>query len=171
MSIQIISHTWTGSESARIRHMSDTAERIKASDPHPSVASSRRKGTAPAIRRLKTRHPELSHAEIARKVGCHPSNVTGVLKTYLGKTTPEQLADFQSAKADVYDSLQHRLLSSLTPAKIAKARVQELVTSSAILEDKARLVRGQATGINVSVLLDVVEAIRSKPQNPPAIEG
>ena len=42
----------------------------------------------------------------------------------------------------------------------------EAVTAAAILEDKARLVRGQATGINVSVLLDVAESIRAMRDQP-----
>jgi hypothetical protein len=37
-----------------------------------------------------------------------------------------------------------------------------LVTAAAILEDKGRLVRGQATGINVQVLMDVAEMIRNE---------
>ena len=36
----------------------------------------------------------------------------------------------------------------------------EAITAAAILEDKARLVRGQATSLNVSVLMDVVDAMR-----------
>jgi hypothetical protein len=45
----------------------------------------------------------------------------------------------------------------------ARLSAPALVTSVAIVEDKARLVRGQATGINVTALLDVVEAIRARP--------
>lgn len=119
-------------------------------------------GAAPKIRKLALKHPELTHAEIARVVGCNQSTVFTVLQTFLGDHSPEQLQDFQSSKADVYDALQHRLLLSLTPDKIAKAKPMEIITGAAILEDKARLVRGQATGINVSVLLDVAQAIRER---------
>ena len=52
---------------------------------------------------------------------------------------------------------------SLTRDKIEKTKPMEAITGAAILIDKARLVRGQATGINVNVLLDVAEAIRSRP--------
>jgi hypothetical protein len=120
------------------------------------------RGLAPEIRRLSLKYPEMSHGAIARKVGCRPSNVSQVLATFLSDHTNEQLQEFQSAKAEIYDALQYQLLESLTPEKIAKAKVMELVTGAAILEDKARLVRGQATGINVNVLMDVVEAIRSR---------
>lgn len=111
---------------------------------------------------MKVQYPELTDSEIARTVGCRPSNVSAVLKVFLGKNTNAQLRDFQESKADVYDSLQYRLLSSLTQAKITKAKPMEIITGAAILEDKARLVRGQATGINVSVLLDVAQAIRER---------
>lgn len=141
--------------------MNETLGAIHAA---PDASSKRpHRGLAPKIRKLKLKHPELSHADIARRVGCAPSNVTGVLKSFLGKTTEDDLRSFQESKADIYDSLQHRLLSSLTQAKITKAKPMEIITGAAILEDKARLVRGQATGINVSVLLDVAEAIRARP--------
>lgn len=108
------------------------------------------------------RHPELSHSQIARRVGCSPSNVTCVLKTFLGKNSDAQLADFQDNKADIYDAIQHRVLASITDKKLGKTGVRDAVVAAGILEDKARLVRGQATGINVTVLMDVVEAIRSR---------
>jgi len=124
-------------------------------------------GAAPRIRKLKLRHPELSHADIAKRVGCAPSNVTSVLKTFMGKGTDDQLRSFQESKADIYDVLQHKLLQSLTTSKIAKAKPMEIITGAAILEDKARLVRGLATGINVNVLMDVVQAIRDRPAGNP----
>jgi hypothetical protein len=37
-----------------------------------------------------------------------------------------------------------------------------LVSGAAILEDKARMIRGQATSINVQALLDVAEIIRQR---------
>lgn len=146
--------------------MSEITERIALVEPHPSVAkrNTAKTGVAPRIRKLKLKHPELSHSDIARRVGCRPSNVTAVLKTFLGKHSEEQLRSFQDSKADVYDALQHRLLLSLTPAKLAKARVQEAVTSAAILEDKARLVRGQATAINMTAVVDLIEAMRAEPR-------
>jgi hypothetical protein len=146
----------------------DTVDRILSVEP----AKRSHKGCAPKIRKLKLRHPELSHSDIARKVGCHPSNVTSVLKAFIGKGSEDDLRSFKDNKADVYDAIQRRLLLSVTDAKLAKAPMQSLVLSAAILEDKARLVRGLATGINVSVLMDVAEAIRNRAPsapNPPAI--
>ena len=122
------------------------------------------KGLAPEIRRLSLRYPELSDSEIARKVGCTPSNVSQVLAAFLKESTREELEDFQSNKADIYDVIQKQILGSISEAKILKAGLAETVTAAAILEDKARLVRGQATGINVNVLMDVVEAIKARRQ-------
>lgn len=152
--------------------MSELSERITAAGPAPyAKRNTGKKGLAPAIRKLHLKHPELTHSEIARKVGCRPSNVTVVLKTFLGKNSEDDLRNYQENQADVFDALSMRLLSSLSEKKIAKTRVQEAVTSAAILIDKARLVRGQATGINVSVLLDLAKEIRSErnaPQLPSA---
>ena|SRR5277367_376131 len=118
-------------------------------------------GAAPKIRKMKLRYPELSEAQIAKRVGCHPTNVHRVLKQFLGKNSnEEQLKDYQESKADVYDALQMRYLKSITDAKINKTSVVALTTGAAILEDKARNIRGQATQINVTVLLDAVQAIK-----------
>lgn len=142
-------------------------EALKTTAPKPAKTAQRgknnsRKGTAPRIRQLATRYPELSKAEIARRVGCSQANVSCVLKTYLGSTTQAELKDFQDSKADVYDSIQHKLLLSIDKSKISKASALQTVTAAAILEDKSRIIRGQATSINVSVLMDVVEALRSR---------
>lgn len=122
-------------------------------------------GVAPQIRALKERFPEMAPSAIARRVGCDPSNVTRVLQTYLNGASIEDLRGFQENKADVYDSLQRSILESITAGDFVKAPLMARVTSAAILEDKARLVRGQATSINVNVLMDVVDAIRTRRDN------
>ncbi len=122
----------------------------------------RKKGLAPQIRKMAILYPELTHSEIARAVGCNPSNVTIVLKTFLGNTSEESLREFQSNKADVYDALQQRLLLSITQEKIDKTKPMEAITGAAILEDKARLVRGQATSINMTAVVDLIEVMRAE---------
>jgi len=120
------------------------------------------KGCAPSIRKLKSKYPELSNHAIARRVGCDESNVRGVLQRFLGTNTQADLQEFQESKAEIYDALQHRLLQSITDEHIAKAPVYPRIISAGILEDKARTIRGQATSINVAVLVDLVEAIKAK---------
>ena len=126
-------------------------------------------GKAPAIRALKTRYPEMTMSEIGRRVGCTQHNVSVVLSRFLGDTGEDDLRDYQENQADVFDSLAHRLLSSLTEDKINKTKVMEAVTAAAILTDKARLVRGQATGINVSVMHQLIEEIRADDSRNPIV--
>lgn len=110
--------------------------------------------------KLKLEHPHLSDAKIAARVGCDPANVHRVLTRFLGAHTEEDLRAFQNNKADIFDAIQLRSLKSITDDDIAKAPLMARVTSAAILEDKARTIRGQASSINVNVLLDAVNAVR-----------
>ena len=120
-----------------------------------------RKGERAAlIRKLNLRYPELSDSELARRAGCSPSNVSQVLKSFLGNHTEEKLRDFQSNTANVYDALKMRFLESVTQAKLAKCPPGTAIISAGILHDKAALLRGQATSMNVNVLLDVAALIR-----------
>jgi len=84
----------------------------------------------------------------------------------LGKNNEADLRQFQDNQADAFDAVAMRSLLSITPKKLATASAVQLMTAAAIATDKARLVRGQATGINVNVLMDVVEAIRLRGRQP-----
>jgi hypothetical protein len=120
-------------------------------------------GAATIVRQLATRYPNLSKAEIARRAGCTRQSVSYVLDSFLDGDSEESLREYQTNQADIFDALSHRLLRSVTAEKIEKSKPMEAITGAAILIDKARLVRGQATAINVNVLLDIAEALRSKP--------
>ena len=85
-----------------------------------------------------------------------------MLATFLANRTESELRDFQANKADIYDAVQLRALASVTPDKLRKSSAGSLVTVAAILEDKARLIRGQATSIHVQALLDVADLIREQ---------
>jgi hypothetical protein len=136
----------------------------------PSVkprVSSANTGAARRIRKIKLDYPDLSEGQIAKVVGCNPSNVHRVLKHFLGKhQTEDDLRQFQEDKANIYDALQHQALMSVTAAKLAKTAVRDLAVAAGIWEDKARTIRGQATQINVSVLLDLVQAARDMRDRP-----
>ena len=121
-----------------------------------------RKGLAPKIRALRERYPEMSQSAIARRVGCRPSNVTGVLKTYLNGIPEADLEQFRVCKTEVLEAIQHRTLSSITPAHLAKASALQLVTAAAILEDKIRLRQGQPTSIHANLLVDLAEVLRQR---------
>jgi hypothetical protein len=134
----------------------------QATPPTPSnqPIPGRKRGLAPLIRATKVRYPELSEAKIAKRVGCSPSNVHQVLSVFLHGHSEQELRDFQANRADIYDSVQMRALESVTQEKLRKSSAGSLVTVAAILEDKARLIRGQATSIHISALLDVLDVVR-----------
>jgi hypothetical protein len=117
---------------------------------------------AALIRKMKMRYPELSDSQIARRVGCSRQNVNQVLAVFLDGHSDEELRDFQASKADIYDAIQMRALASVTQEKLRKSSAGSLVTVAAILEDKARLIRGQATSINVQALLELCQLMREK---------
>jgi AraC-like DNA-binding protein len=139
---------------------------IPVTDPHRRGA----KGIAARIRRIKVENPELGATKIAKLVGCNPSNVTRVLQKFLGNSSETDLQDYQNQKAKIFDALQKRIHESISDDDIAKAQLLPRVTAAAILEDKARTIRGQATQINVSVLLDAVQTIRAMRADKPQAE-
>ena len=117
---------------------------------------------AAMIRKLHLRYPDLTPSELAKRVGVSRQGARSVLSTFLSNKTDGELRDFQESKADVYDALQLRILESVTAKKLANTSAPGLVTAAAILEDKSRLIRGMATGINVNVLMDVASMLRPK---------
>lgn len=117
---------------------------------------------AAQIRQTALRYPELSNRDIAKRVGCHPSNVDQVLSRFLGTGTVDQLRDFQGNQGDIFDALAHRTLASITDDVIDKAPLLARVTASAIMIDKARLVRGQPTSLHVTALMDVAAMMRER---------
>lgn len=149
--------------------MSETLEAIRSA-PDARKATVRRRtgrtGAADKVIDLHLRKPHMSKAAIARRVGCSPGNVDYTLKRYLAKESVEDLRQFQENTGDAFDAIAMRSLGSITPSKLAKASALQLGTLAGIALDKARLVRGQATGINVSVLMDVVEAMRLRGSQP-----
>lgn len=150
--------------------MSDTLTAILNA---PDATPGRRKGTAPAIRRLKSKYPEMTQPEIARRVGCSVDNVYNVLRRYHRSTTESEVRGFQDNKADILDQLAHRVVLSITDAKLKKMSASQAFVGLGILTDKSQLLKGLPTGINVTVLMDVVEAIRARGsvRAPVATEG
>lgn len=143
-------------------HMSDLLDRIEQAPPAKS-SSSRRKGTAPTIRKLKAKYPEMTQVEIAKRVGCSADNVYSVLRRYHRGANTQHLRDFQDNKADILDQLAHRVVMSISDQKLKKMSASQAFVGLGILTDKSQLLKGLPTGINVSVLMDVVEALRNRP--------
>ena len=126
------------------------------------VTSGSWRGCAPRIRKMHLDYPELSHADIARQVGCSDRNVSQVLGRFLREITNDELTQFQACKADIFDAMQFKTLASITDQDISNATYLQRITGAAILEDKARLVRGQATSINMTALVDVANMLRQQ---------
>lgn len=120
------------------------------------------RGCAQKIRKLKSRYPEMSNGAIAKRVGCSTANVSCVLAKYLGDFGEDDLAQYKENKADVWDSLAMRAVLSITSKKLEKSSAAQLSIIAGTAFDKSQISRGQATGINVVALLDVVEAIRAQ---------
>lgn len=130
----------------------------------PASEKATHRGCAKEIIRIKKQIPNASNALIARTVGCTRGNVRSVLSTFLGKHSEEELRDFQENKANIVDALQLKALESITDRKLTKSSAAQLATMFGILYDKGALQRGQPTGINAVMLLDVVEAIKARQQ-------
>ena len=112
---------------------------------------------------LKIEYPDLTPSQIAKAVGCHPSNVHRVLARF--KARLDDLQDYKEHKGDIWDSVAMRAVMSIDDAKLETATAVQLATVAGIAFDKSQLVRGQATQINVSVLLDLVQAARDMRDN------
>src|SRR5437899_978889 len=122
--------------------MSELIDRINAAGPAPYKSSSARKGTAPAIRKLKDRYPHMTQPQIAKKVGCSVDNVYSVLRRYHRATTPDVVRQFQENKADILDQLAHRVVLSITEAKLKKMSASQAFVGLGILTDKSQLLKG-----------------------------
>lgn len=114
------------------------------------------------IRKIALRYPELSHRQIAARVGCHPSNVDQILGRFLGKELGVDVEEYQSVKASALEAVQFRTLASITDADISNASLLQRITAVAIMEDKIRLVRGQPTSMHMHVLMDVANMMRER---------
>ena len=110
---------------------------------------------------LKLRYPELSESQIAARVGCSPANVHQALSKFLGNDiTEDEHKDFNEHQADVLSRVKHRIIRSISKEDIEKASLLQRATAFGILHDKEQVLRGNATSIGVTVLLDAVQAIR-----------
>jgi hypothetical protein len=121
----------------------------------------RNTGAAKIVRRLKRRYPDLSAAEIARKAGCSRANAHKVIQQFMTAGQDEAtIEDYRQSEATALDAVRMKLLMAIDDAKIAKSSAYQLGGMFSLLFDKAQLIRGHATSINVHFLLDAVEAVR-----------
>ncbi len=72
----------------------------------------------------------------------------------------QEVKEIQAELADSFGDLARRMITSITDADISKLDAYRRTLSGAVATDKMRLLRGEATSIDVHVLLDAVQAIR-----------
>ena len=102
----------------------------------------------------------LSQQKISKTIGRSRNLVKNVL------AEPEIQRAVKDEKAElavIYREKARTIVQSISGEDIDKANLLQKATSSAIPLDKSLLLSGDPTSINVSVLMDVVDAIRSRP--------
>jgi predicted DNA-binding protein YlxM (UPF0122 family) len=95
----------------------------------------------PIQRLIELRRQNLSLSEIAKVVGCSKTNVHNRLEDI------EEFERFSKNTDLAYEVLQNRIYNTINDAVIQKAPLQSRVWAIAVLEDKKRLIRQQATAI------------------------
>ena len=95
---------------------------------------------------------------------------------YLDKPEVREVVSIQREElAGMFDSVAHRTLVGVTSEDIQKSTLQQKMVSAGIAVDKAALLRDQPTArIDVSALLEVVDAIKAqerveRPSQAPAL--
>ena len=101
----------------------------------------------------------LSQAAIARRI----SRSRHMVKNLLAEPSIQRSIQDERAELSVLCKDKGRdIFMSIHSGDIEKANLLQKATAGAILIDKALLLAGEATSINVSVLLDVAHAIRAR---------
>ncbi len=97
-----------------------------------------------------------SNGEIAKIVGCSAQNIQARLANY----DYNGFKTFRERKDSVFERIQHELAESLNADDLKKMQARDRITGIAILEDKIRLIRGQATEISVN--FDALKAMQAR---------
>ena len=101
--------------------------------------------------------------EIARIVGCNHSHICRLLAPNI-----KQIEGYLAFKADpaaLWEYQEYKVLSSVTPENINKARLAEKATFSGIARDKVRLQRGLSTS-NINAITSIIQAVHDRKIQP-----
>ena len=99
-----------------------------------------------------------SSAKIAKLI----SRSRGMVKNVLAKPEIQRaVQDERAVLAELYRDKARRIVDSISEEDIAKASLQQKSISSGVLLDKSLLLSGEPTSINISVLLDAVQAAKA----------
>ena len=103
-----------------------------------------------------------------RAIGMQLGRSDKTIKKALTRT-PEVIREVGEIKAQLagsFGDLARRMITSITDADIGKLDAYRRTLSGAVATDKALLLRGEATSIDVHVLLDAVQAAREIRRQP-----
>lgn len=103
---------------------------------------------------------------VAQALGRSPHTIKKFLRI------PEVARQVNVQKAELaalFDDVAHRSLTSISDEDVHKASLLQKLTSAGIAVDKALLLRGQPTGIDVHVLINMAAMLRGDQRNPPAL--
>lgn len=109
---------------------------------------------------IKLHKKGLSTSQIGKIQGCSHSNIVQVLHRY--GIEQGEIKDYKENQTDIFYGIQHRIAKSITDEEIKKAPLGVKFMGLGVAFDKTRLLEGQASAINVNVLVDVLETIRSR---------
>jgi predicted transcriptional regulator len=128
--------------------------------PATSPAPTANKGI-PVAQILAFRAKGLTQQQIATLLGCTQQTV----KYHLDKADLDGLDNYRDFKDSVFEHVQRDLLNSLCPDDIKAMSGLQKLTGVGILEDKIRVIRGQATEIveqrvKDARLLEAIERLR-----------
>ena len=102
-----------------------------------------------------------------RRIGKQIKRSPHTVEKHLQEPEVQQKVDNERAiLAEKYRAQAHRVLDSISDEDILKASLQQKSISSGILLDKALLLSGEGSIVDVRVLLQAVEAIRALRQHP-----
>ena len=99
---------------------------------------------------------QLTQQEIAQVVGCGQASVS---RTIAELRNDSELAEFRENKADVFESLQKEIIKAVDTDAIKTMISKRGLTDAAILEDKIRLIRGQATSISAVDIRQLIASV------------
>lgn len=88
-----------------------------------------------------------TYTEIAKEMDCHVSTVGYHITQWLGKS--QRTKEFRENRAEIFASMQDRMLSSVSEDEIQKMAPDRRIWSAAVLYDKERLEEDKSTA-NVS---------------------
>lgn len=131
----------------------------------------RRKGRKTKEEKVKLQQDIISAArvgkatkkEIAASTGCHPRFVAKVLKDF--DINLEELRVYKERADDIWADKERIILQHITPEKIKKGTVQQLVTAAAICRDKRSTGLGLPQAGFTSLVLNVDKVIMAERGN------